>query len=162
MAPAACSPCSAKGSPDELRDLLEERWWPTDEQAADHRLAPARQVVADLPPRADERGVLDHRRRDRRDRVGAAASEEGVLHLRADVLVPHAREDLVVEVHLARAHAADVERDRRPHGVGGLLDVVVDDDRDARRDLEIVELTMSPGARKAFGERGTIEGIELR
>ena len=65
--------------------------------------------------------------------------EVEVLDLAGLGLVAHAPEHVGVEVHLARTHAADVEREHRPQQVGRLLDVVVDDHRHRRRDLEVVD-----------------------
>ena len=74
--------------------------------------------------------------------------EVEVLDLLRGVLEAVALHELVVEVLLARAHAADVERDERAHHVARGLDVVADVDLHGRRDVEVVERLAVAGARR--------------
>ena len=63
-------------------------------------------------------------------------------------LVADARDGVVVEVRAAGAHAADVQRQHRPHEVGGGVDVVRDDDRHEAGDLEVLLVAVRAGLAK--------------
>ena len=86
-----------------------------------------------------------------RHRLRALAVEVEVLHVAGLVLEAVALHERVVEVLLARAHAADVERDERAHRVARGGDVVGDEDVDLRRDVEAVQ--RAPAARGALLEQ---------
>ena len=111
--------------------------------------------------RADEGDVLDHGQRDRRRGLVLAAGEVQLLDLGGDVLVAHAGEHLEVEVGAAGAHAAGVEGEERPHGVGAALGVVAGDDEHARGDLEAVGLAGLAARREALGEALAVEAVLL-
>ena len=96
------------------------------------------EVVADLVERTDERDVLDQPGRDRGRGLRLLPVEVQVLDELGLALVAHAPEHVVVEVHLAGTHAADVQREHRPVHVGCGLDVVGDDHGHEARDLERV------------------------
>src|SRR6185295_16577276 len=73
-------------------------------------------------------------------RLLALTVQVEVLDLARGVLEAVALDELVVEVLLARAHAADVERDEGPHGVARPREVVGDEDLHGGRDVEAVEV----------------------
>ena len=117
----------------------------------------ALEVVADLVLGADQRELLDEPRRDgRRGLVLLPVQVEVLDPLRLGLVAePHG--DVVVEVRAARAHPAEVERVHRAQEVGRLLDVVVDDHRHGRRDLEVVPRAPRAGAREPLRERVLVE-----
>ena len=110
----------------------------------------------------DQRDVLHELERHRGRGLVLPALEIEVLDVPRLVHVAHAHEHLVVEVHLARAHAADVEREHRPVEVGRGLDVVGDDDRHVARDFEVVGGAAGAGLREALGERVAVEAVVAR
>ena len=65
-----------------------------------------------------------------------AAGEVEILDLLRRLLVAVAARDVVVEVAAARAHAADVQREPGLHARPARGDVVTDDHRDHRHDVE--------------------------
>jgi hypothetical protein len=71
---------------------------------------PRGEPIAYALDRADERHLVDERIRDLGRRLALLAVEEQILDLTRLRLVPVAREQVVVEILAARAHAADVER----------------------------------------------------
>ena len=73
---------------------------------------PRLEPVADALLRPDERDLVGELRRHERDRLVAPAFEEEVLDLVRLGLEAHAAHQLHVEVAVARAHPADVERER--------------------------------------------------
>ena len=79
------------------------------------------------------------------------ALEVEVLDLLGLLLEPVPRDERVVEVLLARAHAADVERDERPDGVARGVLVVGDEHVDARGDAK--SSSERPGALRALLEQ---------
>ena len=113
------------------------------------RVGVAPDPLGDPLARPDERGRVDELERHRRRGVAVPSVEVEVLDPGRGLLEPHPAGQLVVEVLVARAHAADVERrvpgdrPRRP------LDVVVDDDGNGRHDVE-------PGQRVV---RGALPGL---
>ena len=88
--------------------------------------------------RPDERDGVDEGVRHGCRRVALLAVEVEVLDRARLGLVAVAREEVVVEVLPARAHASDVERVVLLERVPCRLDVVEQDDRNARRDVEAV------------------------
>src|SRR6478672_4012426 len=131
--PTACSGCSPGPSTwcwtaaelqAELRHRPERVDVAVELQLGDAALAPHLEIVADLLLGPDQRGLLDERLRHRGRGFVLLAREVQVLDRAGLGLVAHPREDVGVEVHLACAHTADVERERRAHEVRGLLDVV--------------------------------------
>ena len=106
-----------------------------------------------------ERDVLDEPGRHRGRRLRLLAVEVEVLDQLGFALVAHAPEHVVVEVDLARAHAADVEREHGPVHVGRGLDVVGDDHRDDARDLERVGGAARARAGEALGQRVAVEVV---
>ena len=99
-------------------------------------LLPHRQLVADLLDGADEVDVGDRLPGHGGDRLVPLAGEEEVLDLVGLLLVAHAGEDVLVEVHVLGAHAADVEGEHRLHRVERGVAVVGDDDPAVGGDLE--------------------------
>jgi len=128
-----------------------------DQQRRGDRLAPRLEVVADLVGRPDQRQALDELRRQRGGGLVLAALEVEVLAAPGLGLVAHAHGHVVVEVGPAGAHAAEVQGVHRPQHVRGGLDVVVDDERDHRRDLEILGATASAHAGKPLPQRIGVE-----
>ena len=61
-----------------------------------------------------------------------------------------------------RAHAAEVQRVHRAQHVGRRLDVVVDDQRHGRGDLEVVDAAPRAVAREALGQRVAVEALVAR
>ena len=92
--------------------------------------------MPDLVGRPDERELVDQLARDLRHRLVLLAAQVEVLDLRDLLFVAHADRDVGVEVLALRAHAAEVERVVGAEAVGGGVDVVGDDERHCRRDLE--------------------------
>src|ERR1700687_4403952 len=91
-------------------------------------------------------GHVDELIRERFHRGGLLAGEIKVLNLARCVLEPIRRDETVVEVLLARAHASYVQGQHRAHGVTCARDVVVDQHVDLWADPEIVE--RAPRARR--------------
>src|SRR3954453_13652880 len=122
-----------------------------DHQRPDARVAIDSQPLGDLVARADERRRVDQLVGQRRRGLLLLAVEVEVLDLVGRVPEPVAPHQGVVEVLLARAHPAHVQREEWPHGVAGAIDVVVDADLHAWRDLEAVE--RAAGARRSLLEQ---------
>src|SRR5437764_2739594 len=125
----------------------------------DGRVSPRIEIVAKLFLGADQRDVLDQPRRDRRGCFGLLAVEVQVLDELRFAFVSHAREHVVVKVHLTRTHTTDVEREHRSIRVRRALYVVGDDQGYQTRDLEVVRRASRAGTRKAFGERVAVEAV---
>ena len=118
------------------RSVFASRAETSSEVAPDSRQAASRSAIRSREP--DERDVVDERVRNLRGRVALLPVEEEILDLSRLVLVPVAREEAVVEVLPARAHAADVERVVRLQRVAPGLHVVGRERRRGRRDVEAV------------------------
>ena len=113
----------------------------------DDRLAPRLEVVADLLRRADQRQLLDQ--------LASAPARRGLVLLAVEVEVldlarprprsPCGSRTLAWKLRPSGAHAAEVQRVERAQRVGRRVDVVGDDQRHGRGDLEVVELR---GARR--------------
>ncbi len=110
-----------------------------DPERADAGVAVDGEALADDVGRAAQRDGVDERVGDRGHRLLALAFEVEVLDLLRLGLVAVALDELVVEVLLARAHAADVQGDERAHGVARGLEVVGDAQADGGRDVEVLE-----------------------
>src|SRR5918994_3120643 len=146
-----------------LHDRLELEGGTGDERGGDDGVLPHGRFLSDLADRADQGHVLDERGGHGGDRVGLVAAEVEVLNLGAFALVAHAGEHLVVEVRPPGPHAADVEGEHRTQEVGAPLDVVGDDHRQQRHDLEGLEpLVPAPVAAEALGQCSAVEGVTLR
>ena len=104
-----------------------------------------------MVPRARQRDHVDQLVRERRRGLVLLAVQVQVLNLARGVLEPVALDQLVVEVLLARAHAADVQREEVAHPIAGRRPVVGDVRVDGRRHVEIGE--RAPGPRGAFLEQ---------
>src|SRR5690348_7880073 len=155
--PDAASPGSAA---DQVDDRVQVAQFGADGKRGEDGLPPARELVGDLGPRADQRDVLDHAGRDGRDGRLLVAGQVVVLDGGGLRLVAHPGEDLVVVVDAAGAHAADIEGEDGPQLVGRPLDVVVDDDAHrAADDVEAGAGVPGAGAGKALGQRGRVEVV---
>src|SRR4051812_45456089 len=110
-----------------------------DAERADPRVAVDGQALAHPVGGAAQRDRVDELVGHGGGRLVALALEGEVLNLLRRRLEAVARRERVVEVLLARAHAADVERDERAHAVAGGREVVVDRHVHRRRDVEAVE-----------------------
>src|SRR4051794_3292165 len=100
--------------------------------------------LADVVGRPAQRHGVDELVRHRGGRLVALAVEVEVLDLLRRRLEAIAHGERVVEVLLAGAHPADVQRDERAHPIARRLQVVVDRDVDRRRDVEAVERAVRP------------------
>ena len=116
---------------------------------------------ADLRGRAHEGDVGGHGARDRGDGVLALALEEELLDLLRLALVAHAREHLLVEVHVLGAHPPDVEAQRRSHPVERRLHLVGHDHRAVRGDLEASRLVRVSRPREALLEPAAVHVGDL-
>src|ERR1035437_125340 len=103
------------------------------------RIAVDGQALAHHVLGAAQRDGVDQRVGDRGHRLLALAFEVEVLDLLRVRLVAVALDEVVVEVLLARAHPADIERDERAHAVARALDVVGDAQADGGGDVEVIE-----------------------
>src|SRR5262245_1618558 len=108
-----------------------------DAERADRRGLPRGDTVANPLARADQRDLVDQLVGHCGHRRVPVAAEEGVLDPDRRLLVAEPLGVVVVEILVARAHAADVEREHRLHRVAALLEVVPDDAGDERRDVEV-------------------------
>src|SRR5262245_42630404 len=106
------------------------------QQRGDGRVAPRAEPLLDARGRADQRDLVGEAVGDGADRLLALPLEEQLLDLVGLGLVAHARHQLLVEVALLRAHAADVEAEARLHRQQALRDVVAHRDLHAGADLE--------------------------
>src|SRR5689334_8237496 len=130
---------------------------PTQQHRGHPRLLPDVELVADLLLRTDEADLLDHLRRHGRDGLVLLPVQEQLLDATRLRLVTQTAEHVIMEVHLAGTHPADVERQHRAERVGGALDVVVDDHGDGGHHLELVGAATRAGTREAFVERLAVE-----
>ena len=108
------------------------------------------QAIPDDVLRPDQRDRVDQLARQRRGRLVLATLQVEILDLARGVLVAVALDQGVVEVLLARAHPADVQRDVVAHRVTRGLAVVADHGGDGRHDREVVEALAAAGPRKAL------------
>src|SRR3954454_3001548 len=99
---------AVRSAADEIGDPPQVRWAAADEHRGHRGLPPpAVELLADLGLRAHERDVLDQRKRHPLDGLLLATGEEEVLDLLDLLAVPHAGEDVGMEVDLPSPHAAD-------------------------------------------------------
>src|SRR4051794_22000064 len=110
-----------------------------DPERPDPRVAVDGEPLAHVVGRPAQRHGVDELVGHRGGRLVALAVEVEVLDVLRRLLEAVAHGERVVEVLLARAHAADVERDERAHPVARRPQVVVDRDVHGRRDVEAVE-----------------------
>src|SRR3954454_6371787 len=115
-----------------------------DPERADACVAVDGEPLAHVVGRPAQRHGVDELVGHRGGRLVALAVEVEVLDLLRRRLEAVAHGERVVEVLLARAHAADVQRDERPHPVARGQEVVADRDVDRRRDVEAVERAVRP------------------
>src|SRR3954453_6570073 len=94
------------------------------EQRFPTRRPPRRESIADALDRADERDLVHEGVRHLRRCLPLLTAEEQILDLARLRFVAVTREEIVVEVLPASAHAADVERVVLLHHVAARLDVV--------------------------------------
>ena len=86
--------------------------------------------------RADQRRTVDELERNSGTCTVIVAGEELLLHLRCGGVVPHAHGELVVEVLVTAAHAADVERAIGAQRIRTRGRIVTEDDRHRGDDVE--------------------------
>lgn len=127
-------------------------------EGADPGLGVGPHPVRDPLDGAEQGRGVDQRVRDGRRGARLVARQVLVLDLGGFLLVAHALGELVVEVLLPAAHAADVQGRVRAEHVGEGGHVVTDGQRHGRADVEA--LHGQPGllaARPDVGERGGLE-----
>ena len=106
-----------------------------------------------------QRDHVDQGVGDRRHRLLALALQVEVLDDFRLLLEAVAADEVVVEVLLARAHAADIQRDERPHRVTRGGKIVRDEHVDGGGDVKAVE--RAPDAIGAFLQEGAQLGDML-
>src|SRR5438132_1924068 len=115
------------------------------DQRVDPRVAERADLLFRLVAWADDRDQVDQLVGQCEHRLGLLSRQVQLLHVLSGLFEPIRRYEAVVEVLLARAHAADVEREDRTHRVSGALHIVADHDVDRGTDHEIVERPASAG-----------------
>src|SRR4051794_5214829 len=155
--------CSISSASHEVGHLPQVVGVAAHEHRGHRNLPPAGvELLAHLLDGADERHVLDQLERHGADRLVLLPGEEEVLDLFDLLGVTHAGEQVGVEVDLASAHATDVEAERHADHVGGRVHVVVDDDLDHVRDLEVVSGAAGAGPGEPLVEALPVVLVELR